>query len=92
MDWWYQIKSFIWSWWKIDKNHDKNQDKIEKWGIHNEYLMKIFFPKFNKSGKATELLEDFEKILERIDSNDCAYVKAAQIKNVRKAVEILNEN
>ena len=84
---WTRIKSFVFSWWQ----KPDFEKRAESWSIHNEYLMKTFFPKFRNSGKTESILEDFEKVLTKIDETECVYIKSAQIKNLRKAVEILNE-
>lgn len=81
------LKEYCKNWWLI-----KEDTQIrENWAIHNEYLMKTFFPKYHVTGKPQGLLEDFKQSLERIDEKDCLVEKSALLKDLRRAVEILAE-
>ena len=87
MNLWFGFKSVFWAWWP------KKTDSIksDSWTLHNDFLMKTFFPKFRNTGDAQGLLEDIRQEIAKIDDKDCVYEKSSDIKDLRRALEILSE-
>lgn len=81
--------SILTGWLKNWYDRDTDEKLVDGWSIHNEYMMKEIFNKFNKSGHTKDLVLDIKKQLEDINELDCPFQKTLKLKDFSVALDTL---